>query len=338
MHIAVFSDLHLDVNKDYPFTFTNRSGIDAVAIAGDISGDPSTTTKFLDDSFPEDGNGPEVVFVSGNHDVYNHLDLPLEDLKKKLHEKFTVDSRVTYMDESVGVVSKKIGDVLFVGSCLYTDYKLPCELHRQDMTPQEYNMMVAVPRMSGGGLNDFNWGLVKEGTYKKDKGSFFDRSKYYRLRPKNYLLYHKRTMRAFKKVVESNPNEKVVLLTHHCMTPKCIHASYVDSYMNASYVSDLEKFITSHPNIKAVFSGHVHHRMEDHIGNCLVLTNPRGYCHHGEDRDFTIGKTGGGDWTPYCIVDTEDWTVERIPYTDKVWERQHKKDDAAYKRALAMFG
>ena len=115
----------------------------------------------------------------------------------------------------------------------------------------------------------------------------------------------------------------IIVMTHHCPTGKCISEQYVGNDMNASYVSDLEEFITSHPNIRAWVCGHVHSQTITTVGaedrNQLIVCNPRGY-----ERNFEAE-----DWNPNTFIDTESWTCATEPFENKKLKaaREKAKDD-----------
>lgn len=63
--IRVLSDLHLDYNEEYPFRLEKDEREDFCVLAGDISGDPKITAKWVKK------NVKRGVLISGNHLPYN---------------------------------------------------------------------------------------------------------------------------------------------------------------------------------------------------------------------------------------------------------------------------
>lgn len=378
----VLSDLHMDVNRNFPFSIGD-TGVFTV-VAGDVSGYPyifsspgrsrpvkvevenerkaygffngSEYVKVVYDRgsgewrwngkpvLPESSgisvstygetaegdfftlsiasperwlrkNAPNGVLVAGNHLVYNRGGLSLEGLKKELAGKFPPDASMTFLDSSVGTVSKEVDGILFVGSTLYTDYSYsPPSLRRMygkgggkdaGKLIVECNARNAVSYM-----NDFRFGMVEDG------------GKLRPLSPMDYLRYFRESISSIKEAVESEPDRDVVVVTHHCPSAGCISDKYVSSETNASYVSDLEGFIVSHPNIRCWVCGHVHHRASFKVGGCRVVMNPLGYCRSGE----YMGECGnGGAWTPDTFVDTRTWEVETVPFDLSEWDRKVKE-------------
>jgi len=280
------------------------------------------------------------LIVAGNHLVYNRFGLSIEEHKRRLAKKFPIGQNLSFLDNSVGVMKKEVDGILFIGSTLYTDYKLPIpdEKMVSEIETINRNKRLASPKMSGGGLNDFNFGRTEESTYNK-AWSFEGDSELSYITPTNYERFFKRTFDEIKRIVEDNKDKDVVILTHHCPSPKCIDRVYVDSPLNASYVSDLEDFIKSHDNIKCWVCGHVHHRENFLVGQCRVVMNPLGYCKYGE---FLSSKDGiSGEWSPYTYVNTKTWEVEKTDYDLTKFKTQRDKDEKAraawYKKYGGMF-
>lgn len=281
------------------------------------------------------------LFIAGNHLVYNRMGISIEEHKRRLAEKFPLESNLTFLDNSIGVMSKEVDGILFIGSTLYTDYKLPVESNRDmKMTEQqtiEFNKRMAAPKMSGGGLNDFNFGRTEEPTYNKAWSMEGDSDLSY-ITPTNYERFFARTFSAIKEIVEKDENKDkdVVLLTHHCPSPKCIDCVYVDSPLNASYVSNLEDFIVSHGNIKCWVCGHVHHRANFLVGQCRIVMNPLGYCNHGE---YLSSKDGTScNWTPYTYVNTKTWEVERRSFDLEKFNKEKNRHDSMFLKWYEKYG
>ena len=279
------------------------------------------------------------LLVAGNHLVYNRFGISIEEHKRRLAKKFPIDGSFSFLDNSVGVMEKEVDGILFIGSTLYTDYKLPIS-GEHTLTEQQtidYNKRMASPKMSGGGLNDFNFGRTEESTYNKS-WSFEDDSELSYVTPTNYERFFRRTFDEIKSIVErkENLNKDIVILTHHCPSPKCIDSVYVDSPLNASYVSNLEDFITSHSNIKCWVCGHVHHRANFMVGQCRVVMNPLGYCKYGE---FLSSKDGtSGNWSPYTYVNTNTWEVETTDYDLAKFNSQRDEDEKARADWIKKYG
>lgn len=285
MKIRLLSDLHIDLNASYTLRLENKD--DFVLIAGDISGDPKITEKWLNQNVK---NG---IFIAGNHIVYNKKKQTILELKQYLANKFILDSNITFLDSEIGIISKEVNGILFVGTTLYTDYNLN--------NSAEFDM-----RISENFMNDFRWGI-----YSKNKDFPEDRlvPEFTRLTPEHYLEYFNKSIQMMDKVLSENESgdqiiKPVVILTHHCPSTKFISEKYKESIYNASYVSNLEYFMEKHPSIKLWLSGHIHNRIfSEYVrqdGSIIKLVaNPRGY----------VNQLEASDWTKNVYVDTDTWEV-----------------------------
>jgi len=292
------------------------------------NGDTITITRSSSSDWIRN-NISKGIFIAGNHIVYNRDGKTIEELKEDYHKEFPESGDISFLDQSVGVMSKEVDGILFVCSTLYTNYEFPIDypLSKGDSF-KALNMRMATPKMSGGGMNDFNFGKTREGTYKREPWD--DSDKFY-LTPENYLRFFERTFSEIKRIVEENPSKDIVVMTHHCPSSKCISDEYVNDSMNASYVSELDDFIISHPQIKCWVCGHVHHRSSFKIGNCLCVMNPLGYCKHGQY------KKNGGDWSPNVFVNTKTWEVEKEDYSNPDWDASLKRHEDLMMKYAGFF-
>lgn len=329
MKIRIFSDIHVDVNRNFPFSFKEADKDIFTLIAGDVSGNPKLTAKWLKDNIH---NG---MFIVGNHDpAYNDTGWTIGKQKKYLSQKFPVEAPLTFLDESVGVMAKEIPDtnILVVASTLYTDYKYVSEWSQrciddankrrkehgeEELTVEEMNMGAAAR-----GLNDFRWGHVED--------EFDDRRLKQRLvRPDDYKKWFETTFKKITDIVEANPDKDIIVMTHHCPSPRCISPQYVKDHMNASYVSDLEWFILNHTNIKAWVCGHVHSQTITKIGENgqWLICNPRGYEKEMES----------DTWNPNTILDTDTWEIDTLPYENKKLDDARKKFHDDFMKYAPLF-
>ena len=309
MKLQLISDLHLDINRRFPLELEPQDDDTAVLIAGDTSGTPSEAIKWIRK------NVKRGAVVTGNHICYNNLRRTYASLRRSFQIAFPSDGPVTYLDASCGTVCKDLGDVLVVGSTLYTDFELKSQYFPDGGVAN--NMRAAWSQM-----NDFNWGYTGKKRSKQQQSCLFEdgvlgrkyRYEMVRLTPNDYLKWHKEARKAMFDCIDANPGRDIVVLTHYCPSPKCISSNYVSSSVNASYASDLESEIAKRPQIKLWHCGHVHHKAHFLINGCHVLMNPRGYVPYYE-YDPT--------WTPNLFIDTKTWEIEERPYkgvpkTDKL--------------------
>lgn len=92
--------------------------------------------------------------------------------------------------------------------------------------------------------------------------------------------------KAYNEILSENPNAKIILMTHHPLTSKAINTQYANSDLNASFTSDLEKWINKFENIKLIISGHVHNTLDIKSKDKRYIINAFGYMMMYEYEDF----------------------------------------------------
>lgn len=245
--IRYMSDLHLDYNHDYPIELKDKNTF--TAIAGDISGIHDIGVEWIKNNIH---NG---VFVEGNHIFYNYDGMTLQDLYKRLEEEFPIDSNVSFLQNTY----KKVGNCIIFGATLWTD----CRYYG--------NLMMENLRRH---MNDYRYGRYEE------KGEAR------RLEPEDTVKEFNKSLKVLEKLCDKYPADRIVVLTHHCPSERCISPYYRHSDCNQGYSSHLESFIKSHGNIAAWICGHSHHCTKFDVDGCKVVMNCRGYVRAGEAEKF----------------------------------------------------
>ena len=282
-------------------------------IAGDISGSLANTKAFFDTFLPKQ----HVIFIEGNHIVYNTEKKPIDELKSEFYEAFpTVHPLQNYIDNKYMYIPNTNEQVAIIGSTFYTNYEYttltvekyneiqeaystfaaaygiastfkPIKRLTKKLIIQE-NMQVASER-----LNDFRWGYSKRGIY---------------LTPRDYLKFNSyaqaKVLECYNELVTNNPNIKIILMTHHCLSKQCIPSQFKGCRSNASYVSDLENWVDKNmPNVRLVISGHVHSRFDFTFGKNKIryICNPCGYIKYNEP--FAKDRF---EFNPNFIIDTDE--------------------------------
>lgn len=292
MKIRILSDLHLDVNREEPFSLRDKDTF--TILCGDVSGDPAITKDWIRK------NVRHGVFVAGNHLVYNHRGEAIEDLRKEMAAGDTGDC--TYLDCLVDgcPIFRELDDkTVIIGSTMYTDFKLKGQGPEQ---PEDLTIL-RNKRLSLRCMNDYRWGLTKreDGTMRSLHPDDLERG---------FDNFYRRLQIA---VEDAYPDKNIIVATHYCPSRKCISDDYLDDENNSSYVSELDDYIIKHPNIKLWCCGHVHHQAHYKVGDCLIVMNPRGYVSRLEDTNFDSR----------LYVDTDDWSV----HTHKKTATEQKKYD-----------
>ena len=296
--IRVFSDLHIDVNRHFPLEMPESDAF--TVIPGDVCGNVEKSIAWIKD------NVKRGIVVAGNHIVYDaKKGLTLADLKNKLAEAFPVDGEISFLDCST-VCSVVKGGILFVGTTLYTNYE---HMNKTDFPcATTYEARCRNMYIARNCMNDFY--------------------KHVPVSPEMYFDMFTRDFDEIKRIVEENEKSEtplpVVVVTHHCPSSKFIVPKYEDSELNASFVSDLDSFIDSHPSIKAWIAGHIHSKVvEKSETGCKLVANPRGYSGDYWVTDFHRRQKGNLrpailDWNPNVFLGTETWNVFEEDASGKV--------------------
>jgi len=112
--IQICSDLHLDQIKKYHFSRMVSPIGKILIMAGDICHIVNLHKHF--DFFSYLSSHFEyVIYVPGNHEFYNNLNLTIEELENKINIFLGNFSNIYYLNNK----SVVINDILFTGSCLW---------------------------------------------------------------------------------------------------------------------------------------------------------------------------------------------------------------------------
>lgn len=259
MKVKILSDLHLDINSNTPLSLPDTDVF--TIICGDISGHMSDTVNWINQ------NAKQGVFVEGNHIGYNNKKHSIQYLQTELQKQFPIDSDISYLYDDY----KVIGDYVFVGGILWTNYMLTGEPYVY------YHKQIALQYM-----NDFKYNYYNIlGNVNKENGLTVKK-----LSPTNCETMFYKTKGIIREACEKFPDKKIIVITHHAPSEKSISVEYSTHKATASYASNLENFILDHPNIKLWCHGHIHSPSDYMIGDCRVICNPRGYEKYSENKNF----------------------------------------------------
>lgn len=242
MKFAIVSDLHLDF-ADLPEAFYgNPDNADVLVLAGDTV-ESRRVHKFEHVFARLSQEYSQVLVINGNHEYYMNNFLRSQRQMEDVCAKF---QNVTYLDDSV----VDLGDVVVVGSTLWTDYNKNDPLTIQSAVNY---------------MNDY-------------KAIRLESKQYGRMRPSDCQLAHQFSRRYIASVAQQHADKKVVVVTHHAPTFKSIDPRFAgDTQLNGCYASDLSDLMLDNTSIKLWMHGHTHHRVDYEVGQCRVVCNPRGY-------------------------------------------------------------
>jgi Icc-related predicted phosphoesterase len=247
MKLQIFSDLHCDAAPTKPIAVGD--GVDAVAVAGDISEGARNSFVALRRIVPE---AIPIVFVMGNHEFYRRfISTELETAKA-----IGPDYNVHVLENDVTVVC----GVRFAGATLWTDYRI-----------FGANNAPAAMNAARTGMNDHR--LIG---WKKEPWE--------RFRPQEALLLHSASRRFLAETLAS-PEPPAVVLTHHAPHFRSVDERYKTDILTAAFASDLSELLGTDDAPAALqapakllwLHGHTHNSADYRIGAVQVLANPHGY-------------------------------------------------------------
>lgn len=247
MKLWILSDLHIDVNRRFPFTFPSPPPPhDVLIVAGDICQGLAEGVRFI---VGHKLNAKPVIYVAGNHEFYGH------DRHGELAEGRAEAARHPniHLLERDGIV---IDGVAFLGCTLWTDYRYagPREQARA--------MHWAARRIS-------DHRLISDG-----KGSWS---------PEQALGDHEASRSWLSAQLASSTPSPRVVVTHHAPSRQSVQPRYRDDLLTAAFASDLDELVAK---ATLWVHGHLHAPADYGLGDCRVVANPRGYVSIHEDREF----------------------------------------------------
>ncbi len=238
MKLHVLSDLHLNVAAlKVPHT-----DADIVILAGDIARPKDAIAWASTFTQP-------ILFVPGNHEFYGgSLDSAVQELKQLCR-----GSAIRVLDSEAVV----IGDVRFLGTTLWTDFRLFGDGVQRDVAIRE----------AQGFMRDFSRIRMNEAS-----DTMFT--------PAASAQQFTRHANWLEQELAKPFSGKTVVITHHAPSPKSIHPKFANSLLNACFVSDAERLIDG-KRVDLWLHGHTHDSFDYVLNGTRVVCNPRGYAKNG---------------------------------------------------------
>lgn len=250
MKLNILSDLHLGVSGlERP-----RNDADVVVLAGDIARPREAACWAL-------GFDKPVLYVLGNHEFYGGC---IERAAAELKE-LCAGTQVQVLDDSEVV----IGGVRFLGSTLWTDFRLFGEGDARAAAIDEATRL----------MRDFS--RIRIG----DTGALFA--------PVDSEALFERHARWLDHRLDTPHAGPTVVITHHAPSRRSIHPRFAGSRLNACFVSDAEHLAGADRALWWIH-GHTHDSFDYDLHGTRVVCNPRGYAKAGVnenprfDPDLTI--------------------------------------------------
>ena len=261
MKIHLLSDLHLEFSM--PGDNFGDVESDVVVLAGDIH----SGARGIDWAGTNWTDRP-VIYVPGNHEYYDRSYVEHRAQMQKVAARY---GNVHCLDQRAVV----LGDVLFIGATLWTDFEFD---GKGDAVKRADAMAFAARYM-----NDFRLIRVTEDT--QDIGRPFmpeDAARIFGIEHAFLQGLLKADSEALAKNFNVERIRKRVVITHHLPSAGSVHTKYVDSELNAAFVSRIDETIV----LSALWlHGHSHESCDYVVDGkngraARVVCNPRGYSRH----------------------------------------------------------
>ena len=238
MRIRVLSDLHLE-----HASLDNLSDVqsDLVVLAGDIHVGTNGVI-WAKETFKDQ----PVIYIPGNHEYYyGEARQVLSDMRDA-----AIGSNVRVLDKDM----IEIGSVRIIGVTLWTDF------HLYSNDPHEEMWAKVEARRS---VPDFD-GRIQI----KDGGEVRAVS------PSDTQRWHRESRNWLTDILKVPFSGSTVVISHHAPSSKSIGKMYRNSPCSSAFASSMEALVAE---ANFWIHGHTHVPVDYLVGQCRVISNPRGY-------------------------------------------------------------
>ena len=224
------------VSCGWSLQFPSPEAYDVVVLAGDIH----RHTHGIHWAARTFAQTP-VVMVFDNHEAYSaHWQGLMVEAKKAAAQYPNI-----HLLDNRSVV---IGDVRFVGTTLWTDFRLFGN-----------EMLGACLRQAKLQMNDFQ--CIRFGSTGL-------------MMPGDAAKLHEDSVAYLRDELRQPFDGKTVVVTHHLPSKQLVAAQYADDLLSAAFASNLNRLVEQ---ADLWVAGHTHTSIDTRIGKCRCIVNPKGY-------------------------------------------------------------
>jgi predicted phosphohydrolase len=239
--IQIASDIHLECynNGNYIFTDIIKPRGTYLALLGDI-GYPTSSTykKFIGECSM---NFEKVFLISGNHEYYvSSHNKNMNDIDDLITTIASAYNNVIYLNNDTYELDD---DYVILGSTLWS------------------NIPVGHSYIMRESINDYHK-IYKDGR---------------KIMPSETSHIHDKNIEWLVAKLDEYKHKKIIMLSHHLPSFKCVVDKYKGSDINYAFASNLDHIIENNSNIKYWFYGHTHFTTQLTINNTICASNPCGY-------------------------------------------------------------
>lgn len=248
--LHVLSDLHCEITTwEAPVT-----DADVVVLAGDIG----AHTHGLEWAAQQPAfRGKLILYTPGNHEFYQ---AEMIGLRKQLYRKAEALRSDGHAIHVLDNDALEIDEVRFLGSTLWTDYRL-----FGDGVEMAFAMSEAKHGLSDHSVIFF-----------ADRGTQLDS---YSMRNRFFLPQHAERLHRQSRVwlseqLSKDHSGKTVVVSHHLPSMLSVADRFKGDVLSAAFASNLEALVEM---ADLWVHGHTHVASDYYFGKCRVVCNPRGY-------------------------------------------------------------
>jgi Icc-related predicted phosphoesterase len=270
MKLYVVSDLHNEFGQYFdPRLYARAIDPDVIVLPGDIDAN-TEGIKWARKAF---GDNVPIVYVAGNHELYNgYWERTLDDLRQTARE-----FGVHFLEND----AVEINGARFLGCTLWTDFDMFGKKER-----------TRVMERTGAALNDFR--LITNDTLQSLYHEVHARPN--ELVPEHTRLRHLASRAWLEKELACGDPDRTVVVTHHYPSLQSCAPRYRDNPVSAGFGSQLPPQVLA--RAKLWIHGHTHdscaytlwHQEDDAFRETRVVCNPRGYPLRRGSDEFENGR------------------------------------------------
>ncbi len=257
MRLLILSDLHRELWREHaPVINPVHSQPDVVILAGDIH-TGAHAVEWAVKTF----EGLPVLYVHGNHESYGKN---LEDVQHDIGIACLASGHVRFLNCTEFI----LGNVRFLGTTLWTDFKLFGEAERMNAMRETEEVIADYRRIR----------LASQG--------------YRKLRATDTAQFHARHRSWLQEKLDEPFDGKTVVVTHMAPSMQSVAERYASDIVSAAFASRLDNLVEK---ADVWIHGHMHDSFDYRIGKCRVVCNPCGYMTRG-------GGTENSAFDPNFVV------------------------------------
>lgn len=245
MRLQILSDLHIDsyARQSHPMGHIPKTDADVVLVAGDTANSDSGMPWLQEQA--ERLQVP-LITIAGNHEYFG------EDVLHFDHKLATWDNYDSSTQSGVRFLQCQhvdIGDIRILGCTLWTDY--------------EYQ------------ANEETVTIAKR--FMRDYKQIYAGTELFTPEVSMQIHNKQRTWLKQALITAKQLDKKVVVMSHHSISPLSVSEKFATLPSNAAFVSDLSAWMHEPWAPTLWVHGHTHEAFDYRINNTRVIVNPRAY-------------------------------------------------------------